>query len=629
MKRLPKISRRDFLGGVALTGLAAGLSPLKALQEGLIGGGTYPPALTGLRGNHPGSFEVAHSLSFGGAKYERPAAAVDAPYDLIIVGAGISGLAAAHLARKELGSAARILILDNHDDFGGHAKRNEFTVGGKQLIGYGGSQSLDNPKRYSRVSKRYLREIGVRPRDFYDHYDQDFFERHGLASAIHLDAATYGEDQLLVRDRGDRAWGIWGYEDEAGYANLAQTLAALPLEAGDKAKLSRLLLEHPDWLEGRSRREKIAYLRETPFEECLRRHVGLSDAALALFRNDFVGLWALGWDALSGLEAVRLWHPGTYGLGIDGDRVPDAYEGDEPYIFHFPDGNAGVARLALATLVPDAVSAGGMEGIVRARIAYDRLDRAANPVRVRLSSTVVDARNSAEGGVEITYVRASGEVERVTAPHAVMACYNHMLPHIMPEMPATQVEALNWAEKVPLAYASVALTNWRAFADAGAGYVYAPGGLFGNFSIDFPVSMGGYKFAASPDEPVVVHMTHCPTRPGLHPRQQHQLGRHDMLAMTFDDYETAIVGQLTGALGGHGFDAARDIAAITVNRWPHGYTYEYNELYDGDFSRENGPHIAGRARVGNISIANSDAVAYAYVDGAIDAAARSIEELYG
>ena len=149
------------------------------------------------------------------------------------------------------------------------------------------------------------------------------------------------------------------------------------------------------------------------------------------------------------------------------------------------------------------------------------------------------------------------------------------------------------------------------------------------FGLDFPVSMGGYQYTASPDQPTVVHGTFAPTLQGqgLTQRQQHRAGRARMLQMSFADFEQGIVAQLDGALGGGGFDSARDIAAITVNRWPHGYAYEYNDLYDPpEYNPQNGPHIAGRAQIGRISIANSDSHAYAFVDGAIDAAVRAVAE---
>ena len=183
--------------------------------------------------------------------------------------------------------------------------------------------------------------------------------------------------------------------------------------------------------------------------------------------------------------------------------------------------------------------------------------------------------------------------------------------------------------KIPLVYVNVALKNWRAFAAAGRHRLYSPGSFYDLAMLDFPVSIGDYRFSASPDEPILLHLHHIPIAPGegLDEKDQHRAGRRALYALSYDDFEDAIVGQLSGMLGPYGFDAERDIAAITVNRWPHGYAYEYNELFDGpDWSPENGPHLAARAKIGRISFANSDTSAYAYVNGAFDAAIRAVDE---
>ena len=140
------ITRRDFLNGVALGAAAAtAAAPFSALAMSSIeatSASYYPPLLNGMRGSHEGSFEVAHALAWRGEKPSQYKA-LDEHYDLVVVGAGISGLAAAYLYRKQKGPDAKILILDNHDDFGGHAKRNEFQVDGKMLLAFGGSVNLE------------------------------------------------------------------------------------------------------------------------------------------------------------------------------------------------------------------------------------------------------------------------------------------------------------------------------------------------------------------------------------------------------------------------------------------------------------------------------------------------------
>ena len=623
------INRRDFLAGVALTGAAFGLSPLEAMTKGLInidGEKVYPPALTGLRGSHEGSFEVAHAISWAGEKYSRPDKVTDKPYDLIIVGGGISGLATAHYARASLGEDAKILILDNHDDFGGHAKRNEFNVDGQTLIGHGGSQSIDTPSSFSAEATGLLKDIGIETDKFYDYYHRDFFKNRNLGNGLFLK----NSDQFFSQ----KSDNVFSFGDEAGKQNVAKTINALPLSSADKKAMKNIFVDQADWLKGHSVDEKIALLRSNSYEALIQKYGGLSDAAVAMFTEDTKSLFATGWDCWSGLEALRLYHPGTTGLGID----PMSLEGDhadDPYIFHFPDGNAGIAWLLVKRLVPDSTEGADMDTIVKAQMHYDRLDRPENPTRIRLNATAVRAENR-DGGVEVTYVRGD-KVERVVGKKTVMACYNHILPFIMPEMQEDQTAALQSVEKAPLAYINVAVRNWHAWKKAGVRRVLAPGCEIGKAQLDYPVSMGGYKFTTSPDEPTIVRLVHVPSAHREHIQEQNRQGRHKMYAMSFEDYEREIRLVLEGTFERFGFDFDKEVAAITVNRWPHGYAYEYNELYDdptfGPYhgsagGPDKGPHVLGRKRIGNITIANSDSSAYAYVQGALDAAHRAVGELY-
>jgi spermidine dehydrogenase len=321
--------------------------------------------------------------------------------------------------------------------------------------------------------------------------------------------------------------------------------------------------------------------------------------------------------------------PGTTHLGI-GDLDEGESGRDEPYIFHFPDGNAGVARSLVRRLVPQAIPGHTMEDLVLARVDYDALDRAASPTRIRLNSTAVNVRHTTDSKhVDVTYVQ-HGDVRRVRGRHVVFAAYNAMLPHVCPELPEAQKEALAYAEKVPLVYTSIAVRNWRAFAELGYNSVYIPKSKYiYSFGLDFPVSMGNYNFTSNPDQPTILHGSWVPAVPeqGLTAREQHVAGRRRLYELSFADFEDDIVAKMDGALSAGGFDASRDIAGITVNRWPHGYAYEYNDLSDPQgFGPQNGPHVAGRAQLGRISIANSDASAYAYVNGAIDAADRAVDE---
>ena len=184
--------------------------------------------------------------------------------------------------------------------------------------------------------------------------------------------------------------------------------------------------------------------------------------------------------------------------------------------------------------------------------------------------------------------------------------------------------------KCPIVYTNVVLKNWTAFQKAGVNSIYAPGSYFEAVQLDLPVSMGDYKCPRTPDEPIVVHMMKTPCHPGLPARDQHRAGRVELYGTTFETFERNIRDQLARALASGGFDPARDIAAITVNRWPHGYAYEYNSLFD-PFWLDGGeqPCVVARQPFGRVAIANADAAAYSYTDAAIDEAYRAVDDLLG
>lgn len=620
VKKNQTITRRDFLNGFALS-LAAGttFSPLELLALQSTGSSEYyPPSLTGMRGTHPGAFEIAHARAWGGAKWPRPDEQTDPDYDLVVVGGGISGLSAAFLYRQQAGPDARILVLDNHDDFGGHAKRNEFDVDGQQLICYGGSQTIESPGQYSKVAAKLLKDVGIDTQRFYDYFDREYFEKRQLGSGVFFSKEAYGADSVhasVFRSAKDR--------------DIESIISSYPLNEPSRKSLIDLFESQTDYLKGKTQKEKISLLRSISYTDFLEDYTEVTTDVQLLIRDTVKGYWGSGWDTLSALEGWRLGMPGTYYLEL-GEFEAEESEEDEPYIFHFPDGNAGVARSLVRKLIPDAVPGDSMEDLVLSRVNYSLLDLEAYPTRIRLNSTGVDVRHvENRQSVDVTYVR-EGQPCRVRGRHVIMACYNQMVPHICPEVSTAQKEAIKVATKIPLVYISVAIRNWKAFENVGYQSFYIPQSkLMHSFGLDFPVSMGGYQFTQKSDQPTVIHGTYCPTAPGmgLTAPEQHVVGRRRLYEMSFEDFEGQIVGQMSAALKGGGFDAERDIAAITVNRWPHGYAYEYNELIDPPkWNRYNGPHIAGAAQIGRISIANSDASAYAYVDGAIDAASRAVNE---
>ena len=613
-----RILRRDVLHGAGLLGAAA-LCSADAAAAPL----PDPPLRQGLRGSHPGSFDAAHALR-DGTLSEPPsgAEAEERPYDLIVVGAGISGLAAAHFFR-EARPRARALILDNHDDFGGHARRNEFRVGGRMLLSNGGTLSIDSPRPYSAVADGLLRSLGVAPGRLERRCsDPEFYARHGCGRGVFFDRETFGADHLAT-GVGRRPW--------------AEVLRDAPLSAPVRADIVRLHEASIDYLPGLAPEEKAARLARTSYLDYLVRIAGADAGVGPFFQAMSHGEWGVGADAVSALDVWGFGFPGFGGLGPKPGAAPGmgytaaGYAGTGgSYRFHFPDGNASIARLLVRRLVPDAMPGRTAEDVVVARADYARLDRTGAPVRIRLGSTVVAARNlggaASPEGVEVAYVRG-GRLHRARAERGVLACWNMMVPHLCPELPEAQKAALRYPVKVPLVYTSVALRNWRAFRTLGVSRVHAPGGYHTSLSLNPRTAIGGYDSGGPPDRPALLLMQRVPCAPGLDERAQHRAGQAELLATPFDRFEREIRGQLQRMLGAGGFNAARDIAGITVNRWPHGYAYEYNALFDEDWAPGEAPHEIGRARFGRIAIANADAGAAAYTDSAIDQAHRAVREL--
>lgn len=612
------ITRRDFLqAGAAMTvlpGMASGSAPAT----------DYPPLKTGLRGSHEGSFEAAHELGREGRE-DWPAPEGREDYDLVVVGGGVSGLAAAYFYRRQKPDA-RILVLDNHDDFGGHAKRNEFLVNGQHLIGYGGSQTMEAPSAYSDTASRLLGELGVDLDGFYDAFDRDFYERHGLSTRLYFDAATWGQAALTPAGPLLRANLL---ETAADPLPAEEALRRMPLSDDERAQLERLTTVREDLIPDVPLTGVVDYLSSLSYEQFLKAHAGVrSERLLAYLRPIPAGYWGVGTDAVSALECMAFGLPGLNKTGVPGASWLAGQAIGlmmEPYIHHYPDGNASIARGLVRSLVPEVASGSNAAELVQAAFDYDQLDQPSHNVRIRLSSTALNVRNT-DRGVRVLYSRG-GRTYEASAGQAVLACYNMMVPYLCPELPDRQKQALKSLVKVPLVYSNVALTNWRALKQAGAGMVYTPNAFHQYFMIDFPVSMAGYRFAQSEDDPVLLHFATALTAPGLPPRDQHRLGRARLLATPFEDIERDLRETLAGALGPFGFDPADEIAAITVNRWPHGYAYGYNPLFDPDYPPGEAPHEVGRVRFGNISIANSDAGARAYLDEAIDQAHRAVGEL--
>ena len=619
-----EITRRDFLNGVAV-GTGAALLDSAFGAEQLLAAGVldefapekaadyYPPARTGMRGNHDGTFTFAHKLRDGESS-DAFGDAIDTGenYDLVVVGGGISGLSAAHFFRKKAGNAAKILVIDNHDDFGGHAKRNEFQAAGRMVLGYGGTQSLESPGSYSREAKSLIEELGIDTQKFYKAYDRALYSK--LGTAAFFDKETFGEDRL-VPGMNATAWPVF--------------LSKAPLSDPVRKDIARVYTEKVDYLKGMSREQKIAKLKSISYSGFLTQYCKLIPEALPFFHTFTHDLFCVGIEAVPAYlcyEAGDDYGSFTY-AGFDGLGLPE-HEKEEPYIFHFPDGNASVARLLVRSMIPTAVPGNSMEDVVTARADYSQLDRTENSVRVRLNSTVVNVkRSSTERSVRISYMRG-GKLQGVSAKNCVLACYNGMIPYLCPELPEPQKEALSYLVKAPLVYTHVAINNWTSFSRLGIRQIVSPSSYHTYTALDFPVTLGKYQFPGKPEEPAVLFMLRTPCKPGLPVRDQNRAGRAELLQTPFAKFERNIREQLARMLGGAGFDPARDIAGITVNRWAHGYAYTPFGLDTPEWKEGQQPWVIGRQPYGNITIANSDAGASAYTDVAIDQAYRAVNELF-
>ena len=633
------ITRRDFLNGVAVGGsgaLAESMLPSFALNAltGPAGAqdqpGYYPPALTGMRGSHPGSFEDAHAVRDGNfPKKGAVPADTKETYDLVIVGAGISGLAAAYFWRGK-DPNARILILDNHDDFGGHAKRNELRANGRMLLANGGTWAIESPVPYSKVARGLMDELGINPEVLASKcYRRDPYQ--DLGSAVFFDKQTFGDDRLVTHSPGSFYGGGGSPDDWRTF------LAKTPLSQDVRSDILRLETGSVDYLPGLTSEQKKDKLTRISYKDYLLKVVKLNPAAIPYYQTRTHGLFGVGIDAVGALDCWAMAQPGFKGLNLEpgphprmgytpkGFTIPK-----EPYEFHYPDGNATIARMLVRKMIPSSAVGRDAEDIVTANFDYGQLDKADSPVRIRLSSIVVAVHHAGDPAraknVDITYVRA-GQLSTVHAKKTILACWNMMKPYVCSELPEKQREALRYGVKVPLVYTSVAIRDWHAFEKLGVHQVACPGMYHYQMNLDMCVDIGGYESPKKPDEPILVRMERTPCLPGLSERDQHRAGRGDLLSTPFETFERSIRDQFARVLGPGGFDPAREITAITVNRWPHGYAYEYNFLFDPEWPAGESPCEIARKPFGRIAIANSDAAAAAYTDRAMDEAWRAVEEL--
>ena len=626
-----KITRRDFVNG-SLMVAGSSMLPLEASGQAAMAAlspSYYPPARTGLRGSHPGSNEAAHSRAWDGRSDWGLTTKLSETYDLVVVGGGLSGLAAAYFYQQEHGRDKKVLILDNHDDFGGHAKRNEHTVSGNTLLGEGGSESLESPQGFGETVRNLVQDLGVDMDRFKSAYDVDFYKRHNLGAVTYFNKRIFGQDKVVKHPFCDYPGFVEGLlRPTLSYEEAVQQT---PLSEKGKEQLLRVLKGGQHVL-NLPKEELPEYVRTHSWFDYLKNTLGVDDpGVLRMARHTAMDYAGSGTDVMSISEALASGSLGSdpYSAWKDAMEEGDyqdyvnkdggTYSVKYPFIEHFPDGNATIARSLVKKMVPNVGPGENAEAIVLSKFNYAELDKSSNRVRVRLNSTVVNVEHGGDpnssSDVFVNYIN-DNKSYRVKGKGVVMAGYNMMIPHIVADLPEEQDAALRRLSKVPLQYTTVGVTNWRAMKEMGIGMAMCPGNIHQVVGMDYPVSMGGYEFTKSPDDPCVLHMRSCPVGEtvGAPPVEQFREARARMLGLQFEDYEDEIREHLGGMLPKESFDFDKDVKSISINRWGHAYGY-------------GNPGAVGRQPFGRITIANSDAIGSALMQTAVEQAWRAVKEL--
>lgn len=605
------IARRDFLQATVLTslGLMLPTSCDFGSKDNESPTNDYPPLKTGMRGSHDGSYETAHALARQGVQFGNPTDSNEF-YDLVVVGAGISGLTAAYEYRKKFGADSKILILDNHDDFGGHAKRNEFNQSSSTRLSWAGTMNLEYTS-FSKSVLDFIAELGI---DVNALHKKIEFKYGNDKPAIWFDEDSYGENILIP------GFSMYGRNED-----VLDQIDKFPLsEQGIKA-LKAFYVKDDNVLEGLPEKEIERVLYKTSYTDFLEQYCQLPKEVIEIFIKATDGYWGVQPHSLSVAEAVSAWLPGAHRMGDSATQVAGNEESEE--VAMFPDGNATIARLLVCSLVPDICPEANAKTIAMAKLDYSKLDLSNSSTKIRLSSTVVKVKNE-DNKVAVTYVR-NGKTMRIRSKHSVLACYHSIIPHICPELPSDQKKAQQYQVKHPMLVTNVLVKNSKALDKLGISGAYCPGRMHAKVFMTKGVNTVGYQPDYDEDEAVPLMfwgMMEPPER-DVHIHDQLRGARMMLLQKKFQDFEREVRTVLDGLLGPAGFDVTEDILAITVNRWPHGYSYGYLDLWDEKYNAGEAPHEIARQPIGNISIANCDAAASAYSQSAIEEAFRAVNEL--
>jgi spermidine dehydrogenase len=603
----PGITRRDFLNGVLLGvgGAMLGCRPGDRLpvSDDPPGSDWYGYGGVGdfrlSHGNTPEAVVAAHRLRDGAGSAPRgPVASVE-EYDLVIVGAGIAGLGAALEYAKHRRPGQRCLLLDNHPIFGGEAKENEFDVGGVRLLGPQGSNGFFIPAAVDDVEAatgdpRYYAELEI-PREF------RFREWPADEKPLGFCPDNY---EYLVRGLQEHtSVGHFFAGGAAGAGAWAIDMWARRLENTPLPEASRATLLH--WYaSGASRRfaseeEAVRALDVMSYQQFLEQELRLGPEAARYADLFLASSCGLGSDAVSAYMAYHLPMPGLTEPPPPGLRRTS-----------FPGGNSGFVRCFLKRLIPEAIAGGNaFEEILNGRINFERLDRPGQPLRMRLSSSVIrveHASNPRSGPVDLVYER-EGSLHGIRARAVIMATGGWMNRHVVRDLPPEYHEAYSGFVHAPMLVANVALTNWRFLHRLGitaAIWDRREGGFGYTCNIRNPMQVGDYQPPLDPDRPTILSFYTPFHRPGLDPREQVVRGRTELLTTSYPAYEQRIHAQMMKLFGSSGFDSRRDVAGLILNRWGHAYSVPVPGFFGGASGRA--PRDVIRRNHGRIAFAHSE-----------------------
>jgi spermidine dehydrogenase len=592
-----QISRRDFLNATLLAsgGLLTGsASPLQLLSEddwtGYGGVGDYSRS----NGNTYEIVQASHRIRDG--EFEKiPAAAIDTReiFDCVIVGSGISGLAAALFFLRQGGKDRNCLVLDNHPIFGGEAKGNEFLVDGNRLLAHQGSAVYFVQYPHSFIA-RFYDSIGLKaPKLQYQSWAGSSSEMQLSKTPYDMvgrEPATYG---LYFGSKFGQNPGTWLIDP------WGKKLESAPISGTARAELLRwrrgpLLPEkHPQYHGDAMSRQ----LDQITLEDHMMQQYRISRETIRTFLSPVEGGGSgLGPDVLSAYAdyAADMLHP----LATeDGDQM-------------FPRGNGDIARLMMKALIPDSISGSdAAEEVCRGQVDFSALDQAASAARVRLSSTAVWVQHDGDPAksefVSIIYSRGD-KLWRVKARTVVMAGGSWTTKHIVRDLPAAQRDAYSQFYRSPCLMANVALRNWRFLYNMGiSGFRWFEG--IGNYTeVRKTALIGADSPGIGPDSPVVLNLKILYSYPGMAIADQGNRGRGEMLSTSFREYERQLRQQFTDMFARAGFDARRDIAGIILNRWGHAYLNPQPGFFFGKDGKPAPSDVLRAAPFGRIAFANTD-----------------------